>query len=132
MKRNLLFLAMFVVAFCFTGTAMAQDAGNPDTLYLEVWPGDLGVVGSAPHFMKFPLLVTNDIVDPVTDSIAGFVVPICYHADANFGAINYCSTSGYWNGVSIVGPSPEVIENRSCFRHLPDMVTNTMTNRMMA
>jgi hypothetical protein len=129
MKRNLFILALFVAAFCFVGQAVAQDNGVPDTLYLEPWASDIGVTGSGPFFIKVPMLVTNDVVDAVTDSIAGFVIPLCYTATPVTGALDYCSTAIYWNKTSMLTVAPDI--DRSIFRHMPDMGTATLHNKML-
>jgi hypothetical protein len=130
MKRNLLFLALFVAAFCLTGSAIAQDNGVPDTLYIESWDNDLGVVGNGPYFMRFPLLVTNDIVDENLDSIAGFVIPLCYTTDVSVtgGTVAYCSISSYWNQTTLNPYAPNMA--RSIFRDMPDNDYPEVYNRM--
>jgi hypothetical protein len=132
MKRNLFILALFVAAFCFAGVAIAQDAGNPDTLYLEPWASDVGVFEPGPWFVKVQMLVTNDLVTAATDSIAGFVIPLCYTVNTPFGAVDYCSTSLWWNGISMLDiPAGEVQQNRSVFRHLPSMQDIQVHNKML-
>jgi len=131
MKRNLFILALFVAAFCFVGQAVAQDNGVPDTLYLEPWASDVGVFEPGPWFVKVPILVTNDVVDAATDSIAGFVIPLCYTVNA-FNTVDYCSTALWWNGISMLDiPGGEVQQNRSVFRHLPSMQDIQVHNKML-
>ena len=120
MKRNLLLLAVMVTAvFGFSSFAMAQcnpnDYGVCDTLYVEVFPGDNSVMpGQYPHFAKFPILMTHDIVVDTRDSIAGIVIPICY---THTNTATWCSVSNYWNTTGFAGPPAA----RSIFRHLPGM-----------
>jgi hypothetical protein len=68
MKKIVLVLLAAVV-LTPSGLVLAQDAGVPDTLYVEIYPGDDFVV-YPPHFARFPIFVTHDIVDPALDSIA--------------------------------------------------------------
>ncbi|MGB2805507.1 MAG: hypothetical protein WBD64_11505, partial [Candidatus Zixiibacteriota bacterium] len=84
MKRNLLVLTCLVLGALFlVGQSWAacpedpNDNGICDTLYVEIWPGDDWPSGF-PHFVRFPIRVTNDIPDPDIDSIAGMVVPLSF------------------------------------------------------
>ncbi len=109
----------------------AQDAGVPDTLYIEVYPGDQVVDLPGPWFVRFPIYVTNDVVDPVTDSIAGFIIPLCYDVSSP-GTVDYCSLGVWWNGFSLFDiPGGEVQQNRSIFRHLPSMQDVQIHNQML-
>jgi hypothetical protein len=103
--------------FGLAGMAWAEDSGIPDTLYAEVYPPDTFTT----VFVRVPLYVTHDIVDPATDSIAAFMIPLCYE---HTNPATYCSLSLWWNNVSLY-PSPE--RERSIFRHL-DGETNWMMN----
>jgi hypothetical protein len=132
MKRNLFILALFVAAFCFVGQALAQDNGLPDTLYVEPWASDLGVFMPGPWFVKVPILVTNDVINDSTDSIAGFVIPLCYTVAPVTGTVDYCSTAIWWNGTQMIDiPGGEVQQNRSIFRHLPSMQDIQVHNKML-
>lgn len=132
MRRNVLVLAWLVLGALFlagqTWGACPEDPndnGECDTLHVDVWPGDDIVYGGFPHLVRFPIRVTSDIGDAVVDSVAGFMIPLCYvHSNPS----SYCSLSGYWNNVN-VHPWPD-LEN-SIFRHLPDMATEEETNWMM-
>jgi hypothetical protein len=104
-----------------------NDLGECDTMYVEPWPDDVPPQGGLSEFIRVPIYVTNDVVDP-QDSIRGFVIPLCY-THTNPSA--YCSVSEWWNGFSIISVVPEVQENRSIFRHLPSMQDPQIHNRMM-
>jgi len=111
------------VALGFT-LAQAQDNGVPDTLYLEVYPGDDGLYGF-PADVRLNLRVSNDIPDPDIDSIAGIVVPLSF------------TSTNPWANAQIqpaknntdLYPFPDL--NNSIFRHMPDMNTATERNWMM-
>jgi hypothetical protein len=124
MKRNLFLLAAMVwAAFGFTG-AQAQDNGLPDTLYLEVYPGD-DVVYAFPVDVRFNLRVTNDIPNPVIDSIAGFVIPLAF-TSSNAAANAVIPASK--NNTNVYPWSN--LEN-SIFRHMPSMADPQERNWMM-
>jgi len=123
MKRNLIFLAvLMVVAFGFT-LALAQDNGVPDTLYVEIYPGD--DVNIYPADVKFNMRVTNDIPNPYIDSIAGIVMPLCF--TSSNPAANALLPADKNN--TDLYPFPSV-EN-SIFRHLPSMADPQERNFMM-
>jgi len=114
MRRIFLLLVMIVWAvFGFSG-ARAQDNGVPDTLYLDVYPGDDEVYGF-PVDVRFNLRVTNDIPNPMIDSIAGFVIPLGF-TSSNAAANAVIPASK--NNVNVY-PFPD-LEN-SIFRHMPSM-----------
>ncbi|MCK4858344.1 MAG: hypothetical protein KAT58_10275, partial [candidate division Zixibacteria bacterium] len=125
MKRNLLLLAvMILVAFGFT-VAQAQDNGIPDTLYLELYPGDDGVAGY-PADVRFNLRITNDIPDPCIDSIAGILIPLCF-TSTNAGA-NLRVTAAKNN--TNLPPFPLSILENSIFRPMPDVYFPVEANWM--
>jgi hypothetical protein len=130
MKRNLLILALLVAAFCLTVPAQAawiQDEGAPDTLRAEVWETDYYIGETGPYLVRVPLYVSHDLVTAV-DSLAGFTIPLCYTTSAT-GTVNYCSVSTWWNQTTCTATSSKM--PRSIFRHMPDMVTATVLNRML-
>jgi hypothetical protein len=114
----------------FVGSSWAQcpedpnDNGVCDTLYIEIWPGD-DLPVSFPHYARFPIRVTNDIPDASIDSIAGFVIPLCF-TSANPSA-NAEIEANKNNGN--LYPSPDL--NNSIFRHLPSMEDPQERNFMM-
>ncbi len=131
MKQYLLILVWLVVGVLFfagkSGAVCPQDPndnGLCDTMYLEVWQGDDIVEPPGPDFARFPIYVTHDVPDPMIDSVAGFIIPLCYtHTNTS----QYCSVSSYWNTTSFSGTSV----NRSIFRHLPSMSDPQVRNWMM-
>ena len=86
------------------------DNGQCDTLYVGVYPGDEVL---SDQFVRVPLYVTNDILEPSWDSIYGFTVPLCF-TSSNPNA--HCSLTYDWNNVNLY-PVPDL--DRSIFRHLP-------------
>ncbi len=126
MKKVFLVLALMLFLLALDTIALAQDAGVPDTLYVEVYPDDEYVCATPPRFLRFPIYVTHDIVDPSVDSIAGFIIPLCY-THVNVG--DYCSLGSYWNNIGMISDAPDV--DRSIFRHLPAMDIPVVRNRMM-
>ncbi|UCB52571.1 MAG: dockerin type I repeat-containing protein [Candidatus Zixiibacteriota bacterium] len=123
MKRNLLLLSVMTwVALGFT-LAQAQDNGVPDTLYLEIYPGD--DVNIYPAEVRFNLRVTNDIPDPYIDSIAGICLPFCF--TSSNPAANALIPSAKNN--TNVYPFPDL--DNSIFRHMPSMADPQERNFMM-
>jgi len=89
-----------------------NDPGICDTLYKEIFPGDEVFYHPGPHFVRIPLYVTHDVPNPSIDSIASFVIPLCYtHSNPS----KYCSLSAYWNNTDLY---PYPTTDRSIFRHL--------------
>ncbi len=86
------------------------DNGQCDTLHVEVYPGDEVL---SDEFVRVPLYVTNDILEPSLDSIYGFTVPLCF-TSSNPNA--HCSLTCDWNNVNL-HPAHDL--DRSVFRHLP-------------
>ncbi len=132
MRKTILIIIVGMAALVLPSSlAWAQDAGVPDTLYVEVYSGDYFVFGAPPFFVRFPIYVTNDVIDPATDSIAGFVIPLCYEVQP-FGPMDYCSLGVWWNGTSMLDiPGGEVQQNRSIFRHLPSMQDIQIHNKLL-
>lgn len=75
MKQPFLAFSLGLILVIFAGLAWAQDSGVPDTLYAEVYPPD----APGPGLVRVSLYVTHDIVDPAVDSLAGFMIPLCWH-----------------------------------------------------
>jgi hypothetical protein len=124
MKRSFLLLAVMIwVAFGFS-FAQAQDNGVPDTLYLEVYPGD-DIAYMYPVDVRFNLRVTNDIPNPLIDSIAGFVIPLAFTSSNAAANVVIPASKNNTN----VYPWPD-LEN-SIFRHMPSMADPQEENFMM-
>ena len=126
MKRNSLILAwlmfcglLFFSRFALLTTSQSwaacpqdpKDNGLCDTLYVEIFPNDRIFNPPGPNFVRFPIYVTHDIPNSQVDSIAGFVLPLCYE-HSNSSA--YCSLSNYWNNNVVSGHT----FSRSIFRDL--------------
>ena len=130
MKQNLLLLAVvLLVALGFSSPALADqdpnDNGVADTLYMECYPGDEELYPPGPFFVRVPLYVTNDIPNPNIDSIAGFIIPLCY---THTNPAKYCSLSAYWNDTHLY-PFPDF--DRSIFRHFIEGEDTLIHNWMM-
>jgi hypothetical protein len=124
MRRVFLGLAVMIWAAFSCTAAQAQDNGVPDTLYLEVFPGDQ-VAYMFPVDVRFNLRVTNDIPDPTIDSIAGFVIPLDFtSSNAAANAVIPASKNN-----TNVYPWPD-LEN-SIFRHMPSMADPQERSWMM-
>jgi hypothetical protein len=119
-KRPWVLSTLLVWAFAASASGVCPeeplDNGECDTLRLEVYPGD---DTSDSEFVRVPIYVTNDILDPYLDSVYGFAVPLCF-TSSNPGA--YCSLTYDWNNPNLY-PLPDL--DWSIFRHLPGE-TNTM------
>ncbi len=126
MKRYLLTMIMAGMACLASGGwSWAQDAGIPDTFYVEIYPDDQVQTGGPPYSVRFPIYVTHDIIDPVYDSIAAIVASLCYeHTNPS----KYCSASSYWNNVNVY-PGPDL--DRSIFRHFIQGGDTLIHNWMM-
>lgn len=124
MKRSLLLLVMMVWVVLGFSVGQAQDNGVPDTLYLEVYPGD-EMIYAYPADVRFNLRVTNDIPDPLIDSINGMVIPLCF-TSSNAGANVRIEAAKNHTGLY---PFPD-LEN-SIFRHMPSMADPQERNFMM-
>ncbi len=133
MKKK--FLSMIAVVFLlliFGSWSWAQcpedsvDRGVCDTLNVICLDCEIDTTVPGPYFVRFPLLVTHDQIDPL-DSICGFVIPLAWtHTNPS----KYCSASGWWNNTDLY---PYPARDRSIFRHITDPVTGDtlIYNRMM-
>jgi hypothetical protein len=112
-KRFWALSCLLIAALAVSASAICPeeplDNGECDTLYVEIYPGD-EILND--QFVRVPIYVTNDIVDPYLDSVYGFSVPLCF-TSSNPGA--RCSLSYDWNNANLY-PSPDL--DRSIFRHL--------------
>jgi hypothetical protein len=111
MRSPLIFMAGVLICMALSGWSHAQDAGVPDTFYIEIHPQDKCISGVPPYFVRFPIYITHDIVDPAVDSIAGIQAPLCYE---HSNTTHYCSLSSYWNK-ALLYPGSGL--DRSIFRH---------------
>ena len=124
MKRSFLVLVVMIWAAFGFSVATAQDNGVPDTLYLEVYPGD-DMIYAYPADVRFNLRVTNDIPDPDIDSIAGMVIPLCFTSSNPLANVRIEAAKNHAD----VYPFPD-LEN-SIFRHMPSMADPQEHNWMM-
>ncbi len=121
MKRYSLILLTGIMLAATPGRGRAQcpedtsDHGACDTMYVELYPLDAMFTGAG-HLVRVPVFITNDIIDPNIDSIAGMVIPLCY---THTNPAVYCSLPPYWN-VS----APYTSVSRCVFRHLDDTTHN--------
>lgn len=95
---------------CDTFTVNCLDCTQPDT-------------GSY-YLIRFPIMVTHDVINQSVDSIAGFGIPLCY---SHTNPTQYCSLSAYWNTTTYSGGSSA----RSIFRDLVRAPGDTIFNWMM-
>jgi hypothetical protein len=85
MKRDLLLILGFmvlVVSLLSTQSLAVcpedpNDNGECDTLYVEIYPDDR-ILNSDTEQARFTIRVTHDVPDAEVDSIAAFVIPLCY------------------------------------------------------
>lgn len=124
MKELALFLATGIVIFGLPVFAVAQDSGIPDTFYVEIYPDDQVQFEGPPHFVRFPMFVTHDIVDPV-DSVGCFTAILCYE---HTNLAKYCSVTSYWNNTRLY---PQSGIDRSIFRHYIEEGDTVIHNWMM-
>ena len=120
---SILALGAFSWAQCPEDT---RDRGTCDTLYVE--PYDSDPSGSYPADVQVALYYTHDVPDPTADSIAGFVIPLCY-TSSNAAANAFINPNK--NNLQVAPTLPELVLNNSIFQHLPDMATATEVNFMM-
>jgi hypothetical protein len=122
---------MLLLPMALFGFSRAQcpedpnDHGECDTLNVICHDCEVDTAAGGPYFVRFPMLVTNDIVDNSIDSIASFVIPLTW-THTNPSA--YCSLSLWWNTISTLWVFPDF--NRSMFRHIVDGVDTVYHNRM--
>jgi hypothetical protein len=124
MKRNLPLLAVVIWVALGLTLAQAQDNGVPDTLYLEVYPGDDSAF-PLPADVRLNLRVTNDIPDPVVDSVACMVIPLSFTSTNPSANAEIQASKNHTQ----LYPLPDL--NNSIFRHMPDMYAATERNWMM-
>jgi hypothetical protein len=134
MKRDFLIIMFLLVCAistrawgnCPDDSLISLDRGNCDTMYIEPWSDDIADsvwTRPGPYYVRVPIYITTDV--PVAiDSIAGFVIPLCY---THSNPTKFCSLTAYQNQV-LWGTSARL---RSIFRHLPDNTTATVHNWMM-
>ncbi|UCB53466.1 MAG: dockerin type I repeat-containing protein [Candidatus Zixiibacteriota bacterium] len=123
MKKLVLALAVGVLFVGLTGAAWAQDNGIRDSLYITC--PDSFQYTDPPWDVRVSLLVTNDIPNPVIDSIAGMVILLCYRP-TNPSANAHAEPA---KNTTLVHPYPDL--NASIFRHLPSMEDPQIRNWMM-
>jgi hypothetical protein len=131
MKLISLIIAILVIlTFCISAWGDCPqggyDRGLCDTMYVEPWSVDVAdSVWSrpGPYIVRVPIYITADVVDPC-DSIAAFVIPMCY---THSHPARYCSIGSYWNSTSWSYPGI----TRSVFRHLVTPSNDTVHNWMM-
>jgi hypothetical protein len=130
MRRSGLFLVgVIILTFAWCALSFSQcpedplDNGECDTL--DVICLDNLQSGPGPYTVRFPLLVTNDVPDPLVDSIAGFVVPLSW---TRTNPAAYCSMSDYWNTTFMLWVIPGF--ERSVFRHIVEDGDTLYHNRM--
>jgi hypothetical protein len=116
MKRNAILLLVVVSvisgSFSLSWGQCPEEPNDPglcDTIYVEEWTPDLSAGEPGARFVRVLIYVTHDVPNPVTDSIAAFVIPLCF---SHSNPAKYCSLSGYWNNTTVSTSS------RSIFRHL--------------
>jgi hypothetical protein len=122
MKRNLLLIIASLVlgVSLFAGQSLAvcpedpNDNGECDTMYVEIFPPDQQFMFPGPHLARFPIYVTHDLPDAEIDSIASFVIPLCF---THTNPAASCNLSLEWNLTG--GPFPGSWEH-SVFRPLVD------------
>ena len=106
-----------------TGTVWAQDNGIRDSLYITC--PDSFQYTDPPWDVHISLLVTNDIPNPLIDSIAGMVMLLCCRP-SNPSANLYVDPA---KNTTNLHPFPNL--NGSIFRHLPSMEDPQVRNWMM-
>lgn len=85
MRQKLTILTCLVFAVLFSmnlswATCPEQPYNNGicDTFYVEAYYPDQAVYWPSPFIVRFPIYSTHDVPDPVTDSLVGFIIPLCY------------------------------------------------------
>jgi hypothetical protein len=123
MKKLVLVLVVGITFLGLTGAAWTQDNGIRDSLYITC--PDSFQYNDPPWDVRIPLLVTNDIPNPLIDSIAGMVIPLC-HRPTNPSANVHVDPA---KNTIYLYPSTNL--NASIFRHLPSMEDPQIRNWMM-
>ena len=128
MKRYTFSLLILVTAVLIMGSwswascpEAPIDNGNCDTL--RVSTPDAIQTGTVPWYVRVPLWITHDVPNPIVDSIAAIVIPLCY---TSTNPSKYCSVTAYYNKISW---TPSNLP-RSIFRHLV-VGSDTTHNWMM-
>jgi hypothetical protein len=117
-KAVLIFLALAASILLIANLSWGQcpadtvDPGVCDTL--TVVPYTYAGLDALPGFAEVLLLATNDIPNPVRDSLAGFVIPLAF---THSNPTKYCSTSAWWNTTNVLYLFPD-FSTRSIFRHI--------------
>jgi hypothetical protein len=140
MKRNLLLLAVMVVAMFFANHSWAQcpqdpiDLGICDTLYVETFDCDHTYEATGGYdSVRLAIYVTHDSntffwdggQKFVQDSISGIVIPLQWSKVGCADSVKF-PTTGFWNNTQTGG----VLFKRSIFRDLVDCHTgDTIYNR---
>jgi hypothetical protein len=144
MKRNLLLLAVMVVASLFiSGQSWAQDLGIPDTVYIETFNCDHTYEATAGYdSVRIAIFVTHDSNTfywqggqrYVQDSIASFVIPLTFDLEGCADSVVFAGAPPYgtggtaWNNNLMDRTNAKF--NRSMFRDLVDNHTGeTFYNR---
>jgi hypothetical protein len=123
MRRVLsILMVLSVVAFAASSWSVCpqepNDSGECDTLHIEPWDPDIQQLREAaggPYLVRVLLRVTCDIVVDTVDSIAAFVLPLCYEKKTNLS--KYCRVPADSNTFDLYPFPPEYLE-RSIFRHM--------------
>jgi hypothetical protein len=100
-----------------------NDNGICDTLYVECY--DPFNYTPPPWQVRFPILITNDISNPATDSIAGMLIPLTFTSSNPTAQAEI----EYAHHNANLYPSADL--NNSVFRHLPSMDDPQIRNWMM-
>ena len=123
MKKLISALAVGLLLVGLTGLVRARDNGIRDSLYITC--PDSFQYHDPPWDVRIPLLVTNDIPDPLLDSIAGMMMILCY--ESTNPSANTCADPA--KNTTDLYPYPNL--NASIFRHLPSMEDPQVRNWMM-
>jgi hypothetical protein len=100
-----------------------RDSGDCDSLCLQIWLQDSTFIFPGPQFVRVPAYVVHDLPNQNIDSIAAFVIPLCF---THNNPAKYCSLTSYWNSILTSVPN----HNRNIFRHMPDNNTPIVHNWM--
>ncbi|UCB52662.1 MAG: dockerin type I repeat-containing protein [Candidatus Zixiibacteriota bacterium] len=129
MKKYALLLVIGILLWGLTSVAeplcpeQPNDNGVCDTLYIERY--DTLHYSPGPWRIRFPIMVTNDIPDPATDSISGMVISLCFTSSNPTANPRVEASNNHTN----VFPQPDL--EGSIFRHLPSMDDPQEHNWMM-
>ncbi len=130
-RYSLIVLALFIFTVSTTAWGWCpedpNDRGLCDTMYMEAWPEDEILQGSAPYLVRVPIYVTSDVADS-WDSIVAFVIPLCF--TSTNPAANVL-IDPYYNKCGSQDLYPASDLDRSIFRHLPSMEYPQVRNWMM-